>query len=162
MNISATDGIQAKGGAKKRRPRNLRRAVLSVELVLTLPILLTVVLAMTQFAILLMSTQTISAAANVGAREASLPSATVASTTAAVQRAVAGWQFAGSADLTVNVQARDGDTGVAKNLADAVTGDVVLVQVKVPSIEAAPNLLKFIGLSIEDQWLQSTTVVRKE
>jgi len=133
--------------------------MLSVELVLTVPILMALVLALVQFSIMLASSQTISAAANVAARQATIPSASAASVEAAVAQVVHGWQFAGHQEVIILV---NGVPEASSPLEDAVTGDVISVKVRVPTIEASPDLLDFIGTSISGQYLQSTFVMRKE
>jgi Flp pilus assembly protein TadG len=160
--MTLTNHISAR--RRRIRPRHrtalARRGVLTVELMLTLPILLLVVLATIEFGILLVSTQAVNAAAAVGAREATLPSATPESVAAAVEKALHGWKFLSSLDpIKIEV---NGEPEATIPLADATTGDSVAVTVCVNSAAAAPNLLKFIGLTLDGQKTCSTIVMRKE
>lgn len=133
--------------------RRSRRGVLSLELILVLPILLIVILATVEFGMLLASGQAVNAAAGVGAREATLPGATPAKVQAAVQRAVASWRFARRLDAVQISPAHP---------QDARTGDPVKVTVSVDSAAAAPNLLRFVGVSLAGQKLSASYVLRKE
>jgi len=142
-----------------RRPR-ARSGVLTVEMILVIPILLAVVLALVQFGITLMSMQGITAAARVGTRQATLPSATQASVEAAVSQVLAGWHFAGKETTEIFVNGSPVNAG--NPLTNAVTGDAVAVRVTVPTTDAVPDLLKFIGGSIVGQDLKTEFVLRKE
>lgn len=130
-----------------------RRGVLSLEMILVLPILLIVVLATVEFGMLLASGQAVNAAASVGAREATLPGATPAKVQDAVRRAVASWRFANRLDAVQISPAHP---------QDARTGDPVKVTVSVDSLAAAPNLLRFVGVSLKGQKLSASFVLRKE
>src|SRR5262245_51740419 len=122
-----------------RRNAGPRRGVLTLELVVTLPILLVLALAIIEFGTLLFANQAISAAAAIGAREATLPSATPESVTAAVEKALHGWKFVSSLDpVAIEV---NGENESDLPLAEAATGDSVAVTVCVDSVVAAPNLL---------------------
>lgn len=138
--------------SKPIRNGSQRRGVLTLELMLVLPILLILVLGVVQLSLMLVANQALGAAASVGARAATLPGATNASVETAVAQAIAPWRFAGEVDPVV----------VSPNPIFAPTGTPMSVTVSVDSIHAAPNLLKFIGLSIEGQKLQATYVARKE
>jgi Flp pilus assembly protein TadG len=129
-----------------------RRGVLTLELVLVLPILLIVVLGVVQLSLMLLANQALGAAASVGARAASLPGATSASVEAAVAQALAPWRFAGDID----------PVAVTPDPLFAPTGAPMSVTVSIDTTDAAPNLLQYIGLSIEGQKLQATYVARKE
>lgn len=135
------------------RGGSARRGMLTLELVIALPILLLVVLAAIEFSILLMGNQAISAAAAIGAREASMPGATPRRVEAAVQRALRPWRFAGKIEPIVLEPPLP---------AQVPTGRPVSVTVRVRSTEVAPDLLKFIGVSLAGQQLSSTYVARKE
>jgi len=127
--------------------------MLTLELVLALPILLLVVLAAIEFSILLMGNQAISAAAAIGAREASMPGATPQRVQVAVRRALKPWRFAGKIDPVVLDPPQP---------AQVPSGQPVSVTVRVRSLEVAPDLLKFVGVSLAGQQLSSTYVARKE
>lgn len=142
---------------KHKRTRPIRLGgVFTVELLLTLPVLLIVVLAVVQFSMMLIATQAVGAAASVGVREAVLPGATAASVTTAVTGALAGFVFAGDETTTVYVN------GMPAAPTTAVTGDEVTVSVKVAATKAAPNALSYIGISIASTDIQQTYVMRKE
>jgi Flp pilus assembly protein TadG len=134
--------------------------VLTLELLLTLPILLLVMLAIIEFGILLVSSQAVSAAAAIGAREATLPSATPESVTTAVEKALAGWRFVSTLE-PVKIEV-NGEPETTLPLEDAITGDSVAVTVCVDSVAAAPNLLKYVGITLEGKKTCSTIVMRKE
>ena len=144
------------GRPKRRRSR---QGMLTFELVYTLPILILVILAITQFCLLLMSAQAVSGAAHVGVREATLPSASTASVQSAVRRALQGWKFGDKAQVAIYV---NDVPELDMPLEETITGDLVAVTVQIPSAEATPDLLKFIGLSIQDETLATTFVMRKE
>ena len=71
-----------------------RRGVLTVEMLLTLPIVLLVAFAGVQFSIMLIASQAVSAAAHVGVRDASRPGSSASSVHAAVASALSGFAFA--------------------------------------------------------------------
>jgi Flp pilus assembly protein TadG len=144
---------------RPHRP-SARGGVLTLELMLALPILLLVALATIEFGILLVSAQAVNAAAAVGAREATLPSATPESVTVAVEKALKGWKFFPSLD-PVKIEV-NGESDATMPLADAATGDSVAVTVCVDATAAAPNLLKYIGITLDGQKTCSTIVMRKE
>ena len=141
--------------------RQRRGGALTVELVLTLPLLLVVLLAVIQFSMLLISSQAVSVAASVGVRQASLPSAGASSVSSAVFQSLTGWKFQGDAEVVIYVNGVS-EASSPGTLAMANTGDLVSVTVNVPSIEASPDLLNLIGFSIADQTLTATYVMRRE
>jgi Flp pilus assembly protein TadG len=141
-----------------------RRGVLSVELVLTLPILLMAVVGAVLLSQMLMSYQAITAAAGNGAREGTMPGATAQSVREAVLQSVSGWRLATNpADVAVAVRVNGvsltSDPGA---LAAAGTGDEISVTVGVETVKAVPDMLKAFGLSIAGQELKSTIRMRKE
>jgi Flp pilus assembly protein TadG len=145
------------------RRHNRRGAILSLELIMVLPILLIVLLATVEFGILLMSSQGVGAAASVGARNAALPSSSLASVTDAVSTALDGYSWQGKQEVVVFVDSGSGfvrDNGPV--LANAPSGSVVSVTVNVPSDQAAPNLLQYFGISLSGKELTTTYVTRKE
>lgn len=158
MNRLPNNQLSSAAGRPARRRRG---GALTVELVLTLPLLLVVVLAVIQFSMLLISSQAVSAAANVGVRQASLPSATAAAVQSAVFQSLTGWKFQGEAEVVIYVNGVS-EMSSPGELAASNTGDLVTVTVNVPSIEASPDLLKLVGFSIADQTLTATYVMRKE
>ena len=85
----------------RRKPP--RRGMLTLEMVLTLPILLIVGMAIIQFSLMLMGSQAISAAAHVGVREACLPGTSFVHVDQAVRDALAGWSFKDDVDVLIFV-----------------------------------------------------------
>ncbi len=146
------------------RERTARRkgAVLSIELVMVLPILLVIVLAFVEFGILLMATQGVGAAANVGARAAALPSSTRASVVSAVDGALTGWIWKGQHEVVIFVNNTAVTALTPDHLANAATGSVVSVTVNVEMDAAAPDLLRYFGISIAGKEITTTYVTRKE
>lgn len=134
--------------------------MLSIELIVVLPLLLAILLASVEFGILLMAAQGVSAAANVGAREAALPSATEAQVYAAVDAAVQGWVWRNYSEVVIFVNGAA--VSSPGQLAAAPTGSVVSVQVSVPMDRAAPKLLNSFGITLMGKELASTYVTRKE
>lgn len=126
--------------------------MLTLELVLVLPVLLIVVLGIVQLSLLLLANQAVAAAANVGARTASLPGATASTVESAVNQALGPWQFGPAIEPIV----------VEPDPATAPTGTPVEVTVSVRSVVAVPNLLKFVGISLDEHRLRATFVARKE
>lgn len=155
----------------KLKHRTRRGAALSLELIMVLPILLMVLLATVEFGILLMSSQGIGAAAAVGSRNAALPSSSKASVDAAVATALNGYIWKPKAATVIFVDSGSGfvkDTG-GGTLANAPSGSIVSVTVQVNMNEAAPDLLRYFGLSIapsgptdKTRELTTTYVTRKE
>ena len=146
---------------KNRRTR--RGAVLALELIMVLPILLMVLLATVEFGILLMSSQGVGAAASIGSRNAALPSSSKMSVEAAVNTALDGYIWQGAQEVVIYVDSGSGfvlDNGPV--LANAPSGSVVSVTVNVESDQAAPDLLKYFGISLMSKELTTTYVTRKE
>jgi len=146
---------------RRSSARRRKGAVLSIELVMVVPILLSILLASVEFGILLMATQGVGAAANIGSRAAAVPSSNLASVNAAVNTALDGWVWQGEHEVVIFVNGQL-VTSTNDRLASAVTGDVVSVTVNVPMDEAAPDLLRYFGISIAGKELTTTYVTRKE
>jgi hypothetical protein len=146
--------------------RRRRRAVLSLELIMVLPVLLLVLLATVEFGILLMSSQGVGAAAAVGSRNAALPSSSRTSVVAAVDTALSGYVWKNFRQVEIFVDSGGGfvkDTPVPGTLlANAPSGSIVSVTVNVEMDEAAPDLLKYFGISLNGKYLTTTYVTRKE
>lgn len=132
-----------------RRPSTVRsrRGVLSMELVLTLPILFTLLLGLFEFTMLFYSRSLIVEAGRVGARKASLPGATEQSVQDEVRKVLSPRLQNG---LVVTV-----DVGVH-------SGDVVVVSVETPMIAASPDLLWPIGVGLSGRSLYSETRMVRE
>jgi len=147
---------------KNRRHR--RGAALALELIMVLPILLMVLLATVEFGILLMASQGVGAAAAHGSRNAALPSSSKMSVESAVATALDGYIWQGTEEVVIFV---DSGAGFVKDvsgtvLSSAPSGSIVSVTVNVESDEAAPDLLKYFGISLMNKELTTTYVTRKE
>ncbi len=124
-----------------------RRGVLSMELVLTLPILGVVLFGLFEFTWLFYSRSLVVEASRVGARKASLPGATLADVENDVRRT-----------LPQGLQREFrvvGDVG-------QYSGDVVWVGVEVSMRSAAPDLLWPIGIGLNGRNLYSETRMVRE
>lgn len=151
----------AQRGASLRRLRRQRLgAALSIELIMVLPILLIMLLAIVEFGILLMNSQGVAAAANLGTREAALASSTRVSVEAAVDAALARYDWGMQREVLLFVNGAPDPTGTL--LADAPSGTRVSVTVNVPMDKAAPDLLKTFGVTIAGKELSTTYVTLKE
>ncbi len=124
-----------------------RRGVLSMELVLTLPILLMLLLALFQFMMLFYSRSLMVEASRAGARKASLPGVTEDDVEGEIRRILAPRLQQG---MQVTV-----DFG-------EWSGDVVSVSVAVPMSAASPDLLWPIGFGLEGRKLFSETRMVRE
>ena len=141
------------------RQSSARRGVLTIEMLLTLPILLLAGLSLVQFSLLLLGSQAISAAAHSGVRQAALPGATIGSVRRSVDNALEGWSFKKNTQLLIFVN----DQPVSKfPLDQARTGDKVSVTVRVGAAQVAPNALSLVGITIAGTDLQQTFVMRVE
>lgn len=130
-----------------RRQQPKRRGVLSMELVLTLPILFLLLLALFQFTMLFYSRSLVVEASRAAARKASLPGATEQDVEAEVRRILVPRLQQG-----MQVQVDFGEW----------SGDVVTVAVAVPMAAASPDLLWPIGLGLDGQNLFSETRMVRE
>ncbi|WP_010586236.1 TadE/TadG family type IV pilus assembly protein [Schlesneria paludicola] len=124
-----------------------RRGVLSMELVLTLPILFMLLLALFQFMMLFYSRSLIVEASRAAARKATLPGTTESDVEAEVRRVLVPRLQQG-----MQVQVDFGEW----------SGDVVTVSVAVPMAAASPDLLWPIGLGLNGQNLFSETRMVRE
>ena len=118
-----------------------------MELVLTLPILLILLMGLFEFTMLFYSRSLIVEASRVGARKASLPGSTQESIEEEVLRVLSPRLQTG---IQVNV-----DLGVH-------SGDVVTVSVQTPMTSASPDLLWPIGVSLSSRNLYSETRMIRE
>lgn len=124
-----------------------RRGMLSMELILTLPILLIVLMGLFEFMMLFYSRSLVVEATRVGARKASMPGATQESVEEEVRLVL-------SPSLQTGMQV-EVDMGLN-------SGDVVVVSVQMPMSSACPDLLWPIGLSLEGRNLYSETRMIRE
>lgn len=133
-----------------RKPVNTRptrRGVLSMELVLTLPILFVLLLGLFEFTMLFYSRSLVVEASRAAARKASLPGATDEAIEAEVRRVL-------SPQLQQGVQ-------IGVDLGDR-SGDLVAVSVEVPMSSASPDLLWPIGVGLNGRNLYSETRMVRE
>jgi hypothetical protein len=130
-----------------RKSTRSRRGVLSLELILTLPILLIVLMGLFEFTVLFYSRSLVVEATRVGARKASLPGATAESVEEEIRNIL-------SPRLQTGIQ-----VGVDVGLH---SGDVVVVSVQTPMTSASPDLLWPIGLSLNGRNLYSETRMIRE
>jgi len=130
--------------------RKSRSGSLSLELVIVLPILLTVLLAVVQISSYLMATQAIQAAAMAGVREATLPGAATARVRNAVAGALSGWAFAAAL--------REDDIQITD-----LPGGRVSVTVSVDADKAALNtMLHLPGFDLSNKKIRGQYIMRKE
>lgn len=140
------------------RPR--RRGVLTLELMVILPLILIVLFGLVEFSFLLISQQAIAAAAHVGAREGALPSTDLTAVEDAVESALTGWAFQDDVKVLVYVNGVRATTDA--EVAGALTGDDISVEVQLFYEKAAPDLLRFINLSLVGNRLISQYTTRRE
>jgi Flp pilus assembly protein TadG len=153
--------------SSRRQLKRRRGIALSVELVVALPILFIVLLAIVEFGLLLMSSQGVSAAANLGAREAALSSSSYTSVKTAVNNAVVGYNWKNYTDVVIfvdGVKDTGGTNPMSPNnaLQNAPSGAIVSVTVNLPMNEAAPDGLKLFGITLAGHEVTATFVTRKE
>ena len=124
-----------------------RRGVLSMELLLTLPILTVLLFGLLEFSLLFFARADVVEASRAGARAARLYGATAESVEEEVR-----YSLGGRLAPHVRVQAELGDK----------TGDEVRVAVEVPMAVASPDLLWLIGYSLRGRELLCETRMTKE
>ena len=130
-----------------RLEKQSRRGVLTMELVLTLPILFTLLLGLFQFTMLFYSRSLMVEASRAGARKASQPGVTEVDVDAEVRRVLSPRLQTG---MLIEV-----DLGER-------SGDVVSVSVAVPMSAASPDLLWPIGIGLDGRNLFSETRMVRE
>ena len=114
-------------------------AVFSLDLLLVLPILLTVCFGVVELSMLLMSMQRVQAASSAACRVGTLPAVDSVSQEDAMRDAAA--RALGTTGLVESYELR--------SQLGQYTGDPVIVEVTVPMSAAAPDLFKIIGFSLE-------------
>ncbi len=124
-----------------------RRGVLSMELLLTLPILTVLLFGLLEFSLLFFARADVVEASRAGARAARVYGATAESVEEEVR-----FSLGGRLAPHVRVQAELGDK----------TGDEVSVAVEVPMAAASPDLLWLIGYSLQGRDLLCETRMAKE
>jgi Zn-dependent protease with chaperone function len=130
-----------------RAAERARRGVLTMELVLTLPVLFIVLLGLFEFTMLFYSRSLIVEASRVGARKASLPGATEAAVTNDIQNVLSPRLQTGM-QITVNL--------------GQYSGDVIMVAVQTPMSSASPDLLWPVGFGLSGRNLYSETRMVRE
>lgn len=118
-----------------------------MELVLTLPILLAVLLGLFEFSILFFARSTVVEACRLAARKASLPGVAAEDV---------------ESEVTRRLSPRMGRSARVRIEMGQQTGDVVIVAVSVPMDQAAPNLLWPIGYGLTGRTLYAETQMIKE
>ncbi len=118
-----------------------------MELVLTLPILATLLFGLFEFSLLFFARAEVVEACRAGARKATLHGATLSDVEADVRSALSPRMERG--------------LEVAAEL-EGESGDLVTVAVRVPMSSAAPDLLWPIGFSLGGRNLQCVTTMAKE
>lgn len=129
-----------------RKPQN-RRGVLSMELVLTLPILLILLFGLLEFSLLFFARGDVVDASRAGVRAARLHGATQESVEDEVRYSL-GARLASQAQVHTTLGGK--------------TGDEVSVTVRVPMAAAAPDLLWIAGYSLKGRELLCETRMVKE
>ncbi|MFQ3651553.1 MAG: TadE/TadG family type IV pilus assembly protein [Gemmataceae bacterium] len=129
-----------------------RRGHVAIELLVVLPILLTVLLGTVEFSLLLTAQQQVSLASREATRVAAT-GGSVAEIEQAVRQTLGESRFA---QATVRAMLTD------SNGEPLASGEPIAVQVQLPATAAVPDLLVFAGISIRNQVVMGQTVMRKE
>lgn len=129
-----------------------RRGAMAIELLFVLPVLLAFLFGMIEFSMLVMSRQQMLTASREGARVAA-----TGGSVADVQQSMQLFLGTGSlSQATVDVILTD------SNGQPVATGGPVAVTVSLPATQAAPDLLAFLGFSLQGETIVAQTVMRKE
>jgi hypothetical protein len=129
-----------------------RTGSLALELLLVLPVFLALLLGMIEFSLLLSARQDVLSASRQGVRVAAL-GGTETEVRAAVNL-VLGPAFASVANIEVTLTDSSGEP--------ILPGEPVQVTVELPADSAAPDLLRFIGFSLEGEAIVGRAVMLKE
>jgi hypothetical protein len=124
-----------------------RKALLSMELVLTLPLLMLVLFAVFEYSMLFFARGGVVEASRIGARTATYPGASLEVIEQSVVQSL-GPQL----NQNVSVFVEPGQ----------FSGDRVVVVVKVPMAAASPDLLWPIGFGLQGRYLIAETVMERE
>jgi Flp pilus assembly protein TadG len=135
------------GRLPTKSSQSRRRGVLSMELILTLPILGVILLALLEFTLLFYSRSLVVEASRAGARRATLAGTTLADVEIEVRRI-----------LTPQLQ----QGLIVQAVLGEQSGDLVAVGVEVPMAVAAPDLLWPIGVGLKGRNLYSETRMVRE
>jgi len=137
-----------KSGSRK----HFKRGLLSVELLFVFPLLLLVVFTIIELGFLWSANLRVKAASQAACRVATLPTESMEEMKLAVERIAA--QSLGSAKLARHSQVRV--------KAAEYSGGPVVVEVRLPMLAAAPDLLAVFGFQLDGRELVGRTVMRKE
>jgi len=124
-----------------------RKAFLSMELVLTLPLLMLVLFAVFEYSMLFFARGGVVEASRIGARTATYPGASLEVIEQSVVQSL-GPQLNQNASVFVEP--------------GQFSGDRVVVVVKVPMAAASPDLLWPIGFGLQGRYLIAETVMERE
>lgn len=151
MTVMSNSPLLRTGTASGRRRRRAG-AILSAELMFVLPIVMAVLFAMVEFAMLLVAQQRVEVAAREACRVASLPTTDAKAAEKAVHEMAA--RALGSKNL---VCAHRLTYKPAK-----YAGETVAVEIRVPMKAAAPDMLGLVGFGLGGRQLTARCVMRKE
>ncbi len=136
--------------------RHTRRGILALELLLILPILLLLILAMVQFSLTIHARQQLVAASREGCRIAAL-GGDLGEVERTVRRTLGNGRLA-DADIELT-----DESGKSIEAGQAVpTGEAVAVWLRLPTVHAVPDLLRFMGYSIKGDEIIARTLMRRE
>jgi hypothetical protein len=149
----------ASGGraaAARRRARRAERrgALLSVELLLVLPILAGLFFGVVEFGLLLLNRERVEAACHEACRVATHAGRDHDPALLDKEMRAAAEQVLAKRCLVRHYRLRVDPEGSG--------GDRVAVELRVPMKAAAPDLLKFLGITLEGRQLVARSVMRKE
>jgi hypothetical protein len=119
-----------------------------MELLIVMPLLLTLFLAAIEFGLIWSANQRVKVASVQGCRVATLPGACADDVKAAVKSALGQAGLAATSRVTI-------EGGVC-------SGDLVAVDVVVPMNAASPDMLRIFGFSLRTRQLTGRTVMRME
>lgn len=143
-----TDATIQRTDRNSRRSRSRTGALLTMELILALPLLVGLLFAIVEFGLLWEANHQVKLASVVGARTAAHPGGDLP----AVERAVMNALLKAGLKAHHTVSLEGGEH----------SGDLVSVEVRALMIDAAPDLLAFLGFSLAGQELAGRTVLLKE
>jgi len=132
--------------------RRRRGALFSAELIFVLPILIGIVLAITQFGLMWSAKQQLKSASQAACRVATLPAADAEQQETAVRQAARRAMSRKALVKTHRLKFKPGKHA----------GDLVEVEIRVPCRAASPDLFAFLGIGFGDRELVSVTRMRKE
>ena len=134
---------------RKRRPY---RGLAALELVLVLPFLLGLVLAAVEFGMLWSVSQRVQLACATACRVGTRPCESLSVLDRQVRLAAQASLISRPLVQTYKLNFFPGGN----------TGDPVIVEIQVPMSAAAPDLLQILGFSLQNRYLYSRIVMRKE